>query len=86
VAYYSFVVVAPQPIGITKPMLLMDTGVNVFNVVVDDLDDLLQKFKEEGVVVQKMNRLDEFEPSAPTDLLLEGEASVPLLDEVKSDT
>ena len=74
--YYSFVVVAPQPLGIPKPMLLLDRGLNVFSVVVDDLDALLEKFKEEGVIVQQMNPLDEFEPAGTAGLLLEGEMMV----------
>lgn len=84
-AYYSFVVIAPQPVGITKPMLMLDQGLNAFSVVVDDLDALLQRFKEEGIVVQQRNRLDEFEPNTPSDLLLEGETGVPLLGEVEDD-
>lgn len=72
VAFYSFVATAPQPVGILKPMLMLDAGVNVFTAVVDDLDLLLAQFKEEGVVVQQMNRLDVHEPNAPSDLLLGG--------------
>jgi hypothetical protein len=70
VAYYSFVVTAPQPVGIPKPLLMLDKGLNVFNLLVDDLDTLLTQFKNEGVVVQKVNRLDAHEPGNPTDLLL----------------
>jgi hypothetical protein len=80
VAYYSFVVVAPHPVGIIKPMLLLDSGMNAFSIAVDDLDALLERFKEEGVVVQQRNCLDEFEPTQQADLLLEGEVTPPLLE------
>lgn len=73
VSYYSFVATAQQPVGFTKPLLMLDAGVNVFSVVVDDVDALLERFKEEGVTVQQMNQLDVSEPSKPEDLLLEDE-------------
>lgn len=69
-AYYSFVAIAQQPVGIPKPMLMLDAGVNVFTAVVDDLDHLLALFKEEGVVVRQMNRLDAHEPNDSSDILL----------------
>lgn len=72
-AYYSFVATAKEPVGITKPMLMLDAGVNVFTLVVDDLDAFLKRLKDEGVTVQQMNRLDAHEPGTATDLLLEGE-------------
>lgn len=71
-AYYSFVVIARQPVGIPKPMVMLDAGVNVFTVVVDDLDTFLSRLKDEGVTVQQMNRLDVSEPGSPQDLLVEG--------------
>ncbi len=73
-AFYSFVATAQQPVGILKPMLILDTGVNVFTAVVDDLNALLAQFKEEGVVVQQMNRLDAFEPNVASDILLESDS------------
>lgn len=68
-------------------MLMLDAGVNVFTVVVDDLDAFLARLKEEGVTVQQMNRLDQHEPGRPEDLVLEGDGPVLQLggaDEVES--
>ena len=83
-AFYSFVVTAQQPVGILKPMLMLDSGVNVFTAVVDDLDLLLAQFKEEGVTVQQMNRLDVHEPNASSDVLL-GEGDPLLLGSTDED-
>lgn len=69
-AYYSFVAIAKQPVGFTKPMLMLDAGVNVFSVVVDDVQALLEAFKDEGVTVQQMNQLDAHEaPPLEADIL-----------------
>lgn len=67
-AYYSFVVVAPRPVGLTKPLLLLDAGVNTFNVVVDDVEELRGFLESEGVQIRQMNRLDAFEENTAEDL------------------
>lgn len=72
--YYSIVATAPQPIGILKPMVMLDTGLNVFTVQVDDLDKFLQSLLDEGVVLEKVISLEGVtEPNRPSDLLLPGE-------------
>lgn len=75
-AYYSFVVIAPQPVGFTKPLLMLDKGLNTFSVVVDDVEALVERFHDEGIVVKQRNLLDEFEPGQSSDLLLDGEADL----------
>jgi hypothetical protein len=72
VAYYSFVAIAKQAVGIPKPMLMLDAGVNVFTVAIDDLDGFLGQLKHEGVTVQQMNLLDAHQPGQPEDLEVEG--------------
>ena len=61
-AYYSFVVIAPQPLGIPSPTVLLDKGVNTFAAVVDNLEEFLKNLEDEGVVVKQVNRLDDHEP------------------------
>lgn len=72
-AYYSFVVLADHPVAIPDPMVLLDTGVNAFSALVEDLDGFTKLLEEEGVTIKQANRLDEFEPLGPESLLLPGE-------------
>lgn len=59
--YYSFIAVARQPVAIPDPMVMLDTGRNVFTAQTDDLEAFLKQLVEEGVVVQQVHRLDTFE-------------------------
>lgn len=80
--YYSFTALAKNPVAIEDPLILLDSGVNVFTAVVDDLEGLLARLKSEGVTVQQVNKLDGLEPVPPDSLLLPGEdpsALIPLL-------
>ena len=54
-------------------MLLLDQGLNVFTVEVDDIQAFLDKLNDEGVTVQQANPLDIHEPNQASDLLLKGE-------------
>lgn len=63
--FYSFVVNAKTPVGIERPMVLLDEGVQVFTAVVEDLDAFKQRLKDEGVEVRQVNRLDEHEAIEP---------------------
>jgi hypothetical protein len=58
VAHYSFVAVAPQPLVITRPAVLLDEGQNVFTAVVENIDDFMQLLADKGVTVQKAFCLD----------------------------
>jgi hypothetical protein len=71
--YYSFVVRASQPVGITDPFVLLDKGRTVFNAAVKNLNSFLEELKDEGVEVLQVNRLDQSEPlSAVEETLLGG--------------
>lgn len=77
-AHYSFKVSAGHPVGIPKPFVMLDTGNNVFNAEVDDLNNFLALLHNDGVTVHQVSRLDDFEENSPSDLLLPGEDSVAL--------
>lgn len=78
-AFYSFIAIAQQPVGIPDPMILLDTGVNTFTAHTDDLDGLLKQLADEGVKVTQVNRLDQHEEGQPSDLLLLDESDPPPL-------
>ncbi len=82
-AHYSFIVIAPQPIGILKPFVALDSGINTFNAVIDDIDDFLECLNKEGVVVTQMCRLDEFEKVGVEDMLLPGESPKELVSKIE---
>lgn len=80
--YYSFILIAKNPVAIENPLVLLDRGVNVITSVVDDLEAFLARLKTEGVKVEKVNRLDGLEPVPMDSMLLPGEtasALTPLL-------
>jgi hypothetical protein len=77
--FYSFVVIAPHPAGIIDPMVMLDTGVNAFSVVVDDLDAFVDQLKAEGVEIKNVNRLDEHAEVSEQHMLLAGEDLVSAL-------
>lgn len=66
--FYSFIVVAPGEVPLPDYLVYLDTGRNVFNATVNDLDAFKQCLSDEGVQILQVNRLDEFEPVDPTDL------------------
>lgn len=74
-AYYSFVVIAPQPLVVEHPVVLLDTGLNVFSAVVDDIDSFVEWLRDNGVDVKQFSRLDGDALGDPTpqDMLLPGE-------------
>ena len=75
-AYYSFIVTAPRPFMVERPMVLFDTGLNVFSAMVDDIDEFVQRLRDEGAEVKQFTRLDGDALGDPTpqDLLLPGES------------
>lgn len=74
--YYSFVVDSPEPTGVPKPMVMLDTGLNVFSAQVDNIDDFIQHLRDKGVEVKQCTRLDGEALGDPTpqDMLLPGES------------
>lgn len=71
--FCSFVVIAQHPLGITKPLVALDTGVNTFNANVDDLEAFKKYLESEGVVITRVFELDAKTDVDSTDLLLPGE-------------
>lgn len=69
-ALYSLIVVAQRPSGLMDPMVMLDKGMNVFTAEIADLDEFLKQLKDEGVEVKTVNRLDDFEATDASDLLL----------------
>lgn len=78
-AYYSFKVVAKYPVAMINPLIMVDTGFNVFTAVVDDLPSLLDRLAEDGVEVQEINQLDGLAAVSVTDTLPLPDESFPLL-------
>lgn len=71
-AYYSFVVIAKHPVGIPQPLVLLDTGLNVFNAEVSNLEEFKSLLENEDVFIKETNRLDAHEAGSPEDLILDG--------------
>ena len=58
-------------------MVLFDTGLNVFNVLVDDIDAFVQQLRDKGAEVKQFSRLDgdALGDSTLQDMLLPGESN-----------
>jgi hypothetical protein len=70
-AFYSFIVLSPDVIALKEHRVLLDSGRNVFNSVVEDLDAFKKSLTYHGVKILQVNRLDEFEQLTPaTDRLI----------------
>ncbi len=63
--FYSFIVVAPEELPFPEYMVILDRGRNVFNSVVNDLDQFKASMEGHGVKILQVNRLDKFEPNEP---------------------
>jgi len=62
-AFYSFVVFAPSEVQFPSLRLLLEPGVNTFNVTVRDIDEFTRALADSGVRVIREHRLDEeYEP------------------------
>lgn len=57
--YYSFVVLATDEVTLPEYHLVLDRGVNVFTVTLEDVGSFRQALHEANVVVRQLNRLDE---------------------------
>ena len=56
--FYSFVVDAPSEVSLFEHFIVLDRGMNAFTLYTANLGSLLQRFAEEGVKVQQVNKLD----------------------------
>jgi len=85
-AYYSFIVKSPGPLGMTNPLVALDEGINTFTALLEGpedvpvLEDFLKRLRNEGVEILQTNRLDQHEPGSPEDLLLPHEPRDKLLE------
>lgn len=82
-AHYSFVVTAPQPLGIPKPFVALDSGVNTFNAVVDDVNEFIKYLHDNGVIVNQAFRLDVFEKVPLEAFALPGESLPELMSKIE---
>jgi hypothetical protein len=60
--YYSFVLVSPEEISFPEHLFMLDPGVNVITLTVDDVEAFKTKLEEAGVKITQVNDL-----SAPGD-------------------
>jgi len=67
-AQYSFIVKALDPVGIPRPMVVLDRGLNVFSAEIDDLDEFLALLQSEQVQVLEAHHLGVGEANSPQDL------------------
>lgn len=70
---YSIKAQARKPVAIPDPLVMLDAGFNVFNVVTDDLETLLSDLENEGVTIIEASKMEQ-EPSSLEDMLVEGES------------
>ena len=64
-SFYSFIVTSPDVIAFKEHRVVLDSGRNVFNAVVKDLDAFKKDLTDQGVRILQVNRLDEFEQVTP---------------------
>lgn len=84
--YFSFIVVAPEPLAIDKPAVLLDQGRNVFTAQVDDLSDFLEHLKIRGIKLLDVRWLNNFSPLPADSLLLPDERVVVLAPHADEDS
>jgi hypothetical protein len=57
-SYWSIACVSKETIIVPEAKAILEPGVNVFTVVIDDLDKLIERLASEGVTVSALHRLD----------------------------
>lgn len=63
--YFSIVAFATGELDLPEHRVSIDSGMNVFTVYVDDIDPLVGFLQDQGVTVQSVHALDEFESVPP---------------------
>lgn len=66
---YTLKAIAQRPVAIPDPLIILDRGFNVFQVVTGDINDVVALLKNEGTEVTEINELQQ-EPDALQDLLV----------------
>jgi hypothetical protein len=59
VAYYSFIVLSPNPVSFVDPLILLDRGRNLFSAEVEDVAAFRQALKDEGCRILQENLLSQ---------------------------
>jgi hypothetical protein len=57
--FYSFVVVASAECSFQEHLLMLDPGVNTFNLSLDDVEAFKANLEEHGVEIRQCNDLSE---------------------------
>ena len=63
--YFSIVAFATGELDLPEHKVSLDTGMNVFSVCVADIDSVVGFLQDQGVTVQSVHALDEFESVPP---------------------
>jgi len=63
--YFSIVAFAKGELDLPEHKVNLDSGMNVFSVYVDDVDSLVEHLQSQGVTVQSVHALDQFESVPP---------------------
>jgi hypothetical protein len=66
--YYSFVVRSERDVPLPEHLLIIGSGLDIFNARVDDLDAFRVKLEAEGVKILEVHQLDGLDPVSPTTL------------------
>jgi hypothetical protein len=61
--FFSMVVDSPAVLGFSEYKLVLDEGINVFNLVVGNLEEFRSNLEGQGVVFKQLNRLDDLPPA-----------------------
>lgn len=67
---FAIKVQATKPVAIPDPLVMLDRGLNVFNVVTDDLESLLEVLQNEGVTILKTMMMEQ-DPSGLEDISID---------------
>jgi hypothetical protein len=60
--FYSFVVISPEELPLPEYLVHLDTGRNVFNAAVNDIDTFRKRLADAKVRIVQENRLDDHKP------------------------
>jgi hypothetical protein len=60
--FYSFIVISPEELPLPEYLLHLDTGRNVFNAAINDIDTFKKRLSDSKVRIIQMNRLDDHKP------------------------
>ena len=63
--YYSFVVRSERDIPLPEYLIIIGSGLDMFNAVVEDLPAFRDRLAKEGVRVLEVHQLDGLEPVPP---------------------